>query len=166
MSAQGGDGWLQAAMGRLSAQGFALAEGVSCEGQTFAAVAHRSAFELSRFGNAETFLVLAEFDALDRASLRAYSARAFRYAMAHKRSALPPGLFESVQCFAVAIVDALDPAVAEAVRREAPPKHWACFEIPVVYERNSGALIFYEGTPAWGAAYYAGMRKQIRALLG
>jgi hypothetical protein len=51
------------------------------------------------------------------------------------------------------------------VREEAPPKHWAANEIPVVYDAATNRLHYFEKTPVWGAAYYKGFRKLIVELL-
>lgn len=165
MNIRGGNEWIQKAMERLSSNGFKIAKDVSYGGQTFGVVAHRSRFELSKFGNSETFFVFAGFDTLSRETMQHFSGMAFRYAQASKKSWLPCGLFESVYCFSVAVVDALDGTVAESVRNEPPSKHVAAAEIPVVYECDQGRLSYFEKTPVWGAAYYAGFRKQIREFL-
>lgn len=165
MSTSNDDTWLQNAIQRLSSHGFKITRDVSHEGQAFGAVAHRSRFELTKIGNSETFFVFAELDALSRESVRQFSAKAFRYAKISKSMSLPCGLFESVYCFTVAIVDELEAATAESVRNEAPAKHWAAAEIPVVYVRSQKKLCFFEKTPMWGSAYYAGFRKQVKKFL-
>ena len=55
---------------------------------------------------------------------------------------------------------------AESVRNDAPPKHRAASEIPVVYDTTQRQLHYFEKTPMWGAAYYKGFRKQIGQFLG
>ena len=165
MSTPNDNTWLENVMQPLSSRGFKTSQNVSYEGQTFKLVAHRSRFELTKFGNSETFFVFAVFDTLSRESLREFSAKAFRYAKTSKNVRLPCGLFESVYCFAVVLVDLLDQPTAESVRNEVPTKHWAAAEIPVVYERGPKRLCFFEKTPLWGAAYYAGFRNQIKEFL-
>ncbi len=156
------DTWLSAALQRLESDRFKVRQ----NHQDFRAVAHVSRFELTKFGNCETFFVFREFKSLDPAALRSFSAAAFSYARASKSFPLPRGLFEAVYAFAVGIVDELDPASAEAVRTGEPQKHWAAAEIPVVYERSANRLCFFEKTPVWGGAYYKGFRNQIQKYLG
>jgi len=163
-SSEGND-WLGNVGRRLSSGGFKVFRDISHEGRTFKMVAHRSRVELTKFGNCETFFVLSEFDTLSREAMRQFSAKAFEYAKTARSVWLPCGLFESVYCFAVAIVEVLDDPTAEWVRNEPPAKHWAAAEIPVVYERSRRRLCFFEKTPLWGAAYYAGFRKQINTFL-
>lgn len=165
MSVQSDNHWLQNAIQHLSSNGFKISKDISYEAQTFKIVAHRSRFELSKFGNSETFFVFAEFDKLSRESMQQFSDKAFNYAKASRNVSLPCGLFESVYCFAVAIVDVLDQVTSESVRNDIPTKHWAAAEIPIVYERSQKKLCFFEKTPIWGGAYYAGFRRQIEKFL-
>ena len=37
--------------------------------------------------------------------------------------------------------------------------------MPVVFDLASGSLYYFEGTPLWGAAYYAGFRREVQANL-
>jgi hypothetical protein len=158
--------WLTEARNRLVAAGFAILDDVPFNGRTFKTVARRSRFELTKFGFYETFFVFAEFSTLNTDVMRPFSADAFRCAKQHKKIPLPCGLFEGVCCFAIAVTQAVDEATQQSVRNEKPPKHWAAGEIPVVYDQVQGKLYYFERTPLWGAAYYAGFRGQIEQFLG
>ena len=158
--------WLTEARNRLVAAGFVILDDVSSNGRIFKTVARRSRFELTKFGFSETFFVFAEFSTLGAGVMRRFSADAFRCAKQYKKIPLPCGLFEGVWCFAVAITQAVDQATQRSVRNEAPPKHWAAGEIPVVYDQVQRRLHYFERTPLWGAAYYAGFRRQIEEFLG
>ena len=74
---------------------------------------------------------------------------------------LANGFFVAVFSFAVAITENLNPQLAEYIRRTTPPKHWAANELPVVFDLANANLCYFEGTPLWGAAYYAGFRREI-----
>ena len=143
-----------------------ISEDVAYANQLFKVVAHRSRFELTKFGNSETFFVFAEIDLQTPASMRRYSSDAFRFAIQSKRSPLPCGLFESVWCFPIAIAERVSPAASDSVRNGAPAKHWSAAEIPVIYDRKSQELCYFEKTPVWGYAYYEGFRNQIKQYLG
>lgn len=158
--------WLTEARNRLVAAGFAILDDVPFNGGTLKNVERRSRFELTKFGFCETFFVFAEFSTLNSNVMRSFSADAFRCAMQHKKIPLPCGLFESVFCFAIAATQAVDEATQQSVRNETPPRHWAAGEIPVVYDQVQGKLYYFERTPLWGAAYYAGFRGQIEQFLG
>jgi hypothetical protein len=158
-------GYLSRVTQRLVNAGFTCEENVTHNGSLYRCVARRSRFELTKAGFAETFVLLAELPSLSVDSLRQFSAGCFKYAKRTRKIPLPCGLFESVFCFPVAIVDGVDEAVAQSVRAKGPPKHWASFEMPVVYDLRSNVLHYFEKTPAWGAAYYASSRKTIQELL-
>jgi hypothetical protein len=155
------DYWLQTALQRLTADGFTIRQQ-----NYFKVVAHRSRFELSKFGNAETYFIFVDFDYLDANAIRRFSADAFNYAVQTKSSSLPCGLFESVWSFAVGIARHTDEMTAQIIRTEAPPSHWSAGEMRVAYDVQRHQLYYYEQTPVWGAAYYAGFRRQILKYLG
>lgn len=121
---------------------------------------------MTKFGFCETFFIFEEFDRLDLVTYRDFSSKAFRCALKQGVISLPRGFFESVFSFAVAIADDVDTRTADAIRNETPPKHWASAEIPVIYDRSTRQLIYFERTPFWGAAYFSGFRKQIQHFLG
>ena len=158
--------WLQAAHGRLAADGFSIRENVQDGGLALRMVAHRSRFELTKFGNAETFFVFAAVQPATTVELSAFSGQAYRFAMSNRTSSLPCGLFESAWCYTVALTDALDEQAARLVAETTPPKHWASAEVPVVYDYAADELTFFRNTPLWGAAYYRGFRSSIRKYLG
>jgi len=126
--------WLRTVVQGLSSDDFSLSHDVSFAGQEFMAVAHRSRFEVTKLGNSETFFVFGGFQACDGDSVRWFSSLAFNYAKKSKSFPLPCGLLESVFCFAVCVVEALDESTADSVRSVMPPKHWAAAEIPIVYD--------------------------------
>jgi hypothetical protein len=158
--------WLGIVRNRLAGAGFVILENVRFDGRSFPVVARRSRFELTKFGFSENFFIFEEFDDPTTKELRAFSADAYRYAKKHRAIWLPCGLFESVWSYAVAITREVNAPILASVRTETPPKHWASAEIPVVYVETEGTLAYFEKTPLWGAAYYAGFRKQIQRLLG
>ena len=129
------------------------------------AVARRTRFELTKFGFSETFFVFREFESIGTDALRRFSGDAFKLACQSKTISLPCGIFESVWCFAVAITNRVEDAVIADVRNGAPTKHFAAAEIPAVFRRTDGKLYYFEKTPLWGAAYYAGFRSQIQRYL-
>jgi len=157
--------WLNDVRARLQGAGFVVEENVESKSGRFALVCRRTRFSLTKFGMSETFFVFSRFDRLTNASLRAFSADAFRCALDRRKVRLPRGIFESVWCYAVAVAKEADPATLDAVRAEKPAKHWASAEIPVVRDEGAGRLVYFEKTPLWGAAYYAGFRREIRKLL-
>jgi hypothetical protein len=155
------DYWLQTAVQRLQTDGFTIRNQ-----NYFKIVAHRSRFELSKFGNAETYFIFADVDYLDVNLMRKFSADAYNYAVQTKSSSLPCGFFESVWCFAVAVARNVDDATAYAIKTETPPSHWSAGEMRVAYDAPRHQLYYFDQTPLWGAAYYAGFRRQIQKYFG
>jgi hypothetical protein len=66
-----------------------------------------------------------------------------------------------VWCYAVALTAGLEEETVRDIEEQTPTKHWAAAEIPVVFDTEKNALVFFEKTPLWGAAYYAGFRRTI-----
>jgi hypothetical protein len=158
--------WLTSARNNLSAASFVILDDVSHDGRSFPIVARRTRFELTKCGFSESFFIFSEFDRLRISDVREFSEDAYLYAKQHKTIPLPCGLFESVWSYAIALAKSADEPVLDSIRSEAPPKHWASAEIPVVYDQSKRKLFYFEKTPLWGSAYYAGFRKQIVRLLG
>jgi hypothetical protein len=156
---------------RLKAGGFAIEENITYESQTFDYVAKRTMYEIDKFGFVATFYLFARFSSLDISSLRDFSKNSFKYA---ERASgiplaggipLPRGIFFSVWCYPVVIVDDIDKDTSETIRSKAPPKHLSAFEMAVVYSLASGTLHYCEITPTWGKIYYDQMRQTINNML-
>ena len=157
--------YVQSVLQRLYNEGFKCAENVFYGGQTFAAVAHKGKFELSKFGMFERWFVLQYLPSIDPMSLRRFSSHCFNYATTSKETPLPLGFFAALVCYPVAVVDAVDQATAIAIANETPPKHMGGFEFPVIYELGTRRLYYLGRTPVWGAAYINGIRHEAQRLL-
>jgi hypothetical protein len=165
MQTPNGEAWMHHVAGRLLSESFVALPQASYQPAGFKFAVRRTRFEIAKFGMAETFFVFADLPALTPQSMAGFSYAAFQFAMRSKSVPLPCGLFESVWCFAVALTTNLHPQVAESIRTTTPPKHWSAGEIPVAFDAASGYLCYFEKTPMWGAAYYAGFRRQIQRYL-
>ncbi|MGI8555766.1 MAG: hypothetical protein ACR2LT_05370 [Pyrinomonadaceae bacterium] len=157
--------WLQNAAQRLAANAYQPLPPEKYQPQNFKYAAHRSQFELAKFGMAENFFTFAEIPNLTPQVLQQYTSAAFKFANANKSSALPNGFFAATFCFAVAVTMNLHPQLAQYIRDTAPIKHWSAFEMPVVFDLANGGLYYFEKTPLWGAAYYNGFRREIQTNL-
>ncbi|MGA9772125.1 MAG: hypothetical protein WBV94_24040 [Blastocatellia bacterium] len=160
------DAWLHHVAMRLQSDAFVPLDPQSYQPAGFKFAVRRTRFEIAKFGMAETFFVFADIPALTPQIMTSFSTGAFQFALQSKTVPLPCGLFESVWCFAVAVTSNLHPQMVEIIRNTTPPKHWSAGEIPVIFDAATGYLCFFEKTPVWGAAYYAGFRKQIQQYLG
>ena len=163
--------YLSRAVQRLKAEHFRIYENITYRNQTFKYIAKRTRLEIDKFGFITTFFLFARFSSIDISSLRDFSKKSFKYA---ERASgiplaggipLPRGIFFSVWCYPVAIVDDIDPDVSESLRSKGPPKHWAACEMPVVYSLASKTLYYCEVTPIWGRIYYNQLRQTINDML-
>ena len=160
------DAWLHHVATRLQSDAFVPMDPQSYQPAGFKFAVRRTRFEIAKFGMAETFFVFADIPTLTPEIINSFSNGAFQLALRSKSVPLPCGLFESVWSFAVAITSNLHPQMAEIIRNTTPPRHWSAGEIPVIFDATTGYLCYFEKTPVWGAAYYAGFRKQIQKYLG
>jgi hypothetical protein len=160
------DAWLHHIAPRLSAGGFGPLHPQTYQPAGFKFAVRRTQFEFTKFGMAETFFFFADLPNLEPQMMAAFSAAAYRFAIASKAVPLPCGLFEAVFVFPVAITANLHPQMADWIRRTTPPAHWASNEMPVAFDTANGTLCYFEGTPLWGAAYFGGFRSLIRQYLG
>jgi hypothetical protein len=157
---------------RLKADGFVIEEDITYRNQTFDCVAKRTRYEIDKFGFAATSYLFARFSSPDISSLRDFSKISFKYALRAGGIIplaggirLPRGLYVSVWCYPVAIVDDIDKGTSEAIRSQAPPKHFMAFEMLVVYSLASGTLYYCDITPIQGGLYYGQMRMTINSML-
>ena len=153
--------WLEHVSQKLAGNGYLPMAPEKYQPLGYKYAVHRSRFEPSKFGMAERFFLFAEIPNLDGAVLQQFSSTSFKFANNNKSAPLPNGFFMAVFCFPVVITENLHPQLAESVRNTAPTKHWAANEIPVVFDLANGDLCYFLGTPLWGAAYYAGFRREI-----
>jgi hypothetical protein len=129
--------------------------------------AEKSGFQLTKMGNVDTSVRVGRLAERTPAALEAFSSYAFADARAVKRGfRMPASLFQAYFCLAVAVVDSAPPELAAFVAGYTPPKHWSAFESVALYDLGAGQLHVFTGTPLWGAAYYAGTRKQLQRLFG
>lgn len=158
--------WMQQVAQKLAMNGFNALPPEKYRPQNFIYAAHRSRFEITKFGMAEYFFTFAEIPNLTVGILQQFSAASFQFAKANKSTSLPDGFFSATFCFAVAITAHVHPQFAEYLRATPPIKHWSAFEMPVVFDLAAGGLYYFMGTPVWGAAYYAGFRREVQSNLG
>lgn len=157
--------WLLQVSQQLAANDYKPLSPEIYQAQNFKFAAHRSRFEVSKFGMAENFFIFAEIPNLTVEVLQQFSTAAVRFAEANKASKLPNGFFVAAFYYPVAITANLNPQFADYIRATAPIKHWGAFEMPVVFDLATGGLYYYEKTPLFGWAYYAGFRREIQANL-
>jgi hypothetical protein len=153
--------WLQHVSQTLAANGYGPLDPGRYQPKGYLYVVRRSGFEISKFGMVDRFFTFAEIERLEWATLWSFSRTSFDLANSNKSTPLPNGFFQTLFCFPVILTQNFDPGLAQQVRQNSPPKHWAAQEMPVVVDVATGDLAYFESTPLWGAAYFAGMRREI-----
>ena len=73
---------------------------------------------------------------------------------------LPRGFQNGVGSFNVIASEKID-AQAITFATSRPKKHFAAFEMPIIYNLSNNEIIYYEKTPMWGAIYYKFFRETI-----
>jgi hypothetical protein len=155
------DQWMTYVAQKLSANGFKPMSPELYRPQGYKYAAQRSRFEITKFGMVDTVFTFAEIPDLTPNAMNQFSAASFAFAGRNKTSALPNGFFMATFCFAVAITANLSQQTADFIMDSMAPAHWAANEMRVAFDLASGHLFYYQKTPMWGAAYYAGMRREI-----
>jgi len=77
-----------------------------------------------------------------------------------KYQGLPRGFQNGVGSFCVLASEYIDPRAIAYVQQR-PKKHYAAFEMPIIYDLTRNMLFYYDKTPMWGAIYYKFFREYI-----
>ena len=126
--------------------------------------ARKRRIKLTRFGLVETVVAVSTPHATATPEdVRTFAAAVLQTAL-ERKSKIPRGFGSSLVVYPGFVVQDASPELRELISGHAP-KHWSVIELPVVVETGSQALICYEKTPLWGAAYYRKTRREARSLL-
>ena len=119
----------------------------------------RSRFEASKFGTADAYSCVkyAEGNATG-ADLQEFSTKMFDMCSRH-RTGVPLGFGAHLVVYPMLIVDNISVELAGFIKLYCP-KHFGSAEFPSVLDFSTGYLYYYEQTPVWGYAYYAGYRRE------
>lgn len=78
-----------------------------------------------------------------------------------EQKGLPRGFQSGLVSFTLLYSSNIDKDAIEWIQQP-PPKHFAAFEIPVLYDLKKDKLYYYSKTPIWGLMYYGFFRKFIQ----
>lgn len=108
---------------------------------------------------------VAVFDYTERAAttvdVQSLFDAAFQRAKKVNRVPLRPGMQFGYLVMPCLVVKSVGKALVEYAEGR-PPKHWSVLEFPVVVDRSTGKVHFYNQTAVWGAFYFSDMRKLVR----
>lgn len=77
---------------------------------------------------------------------------------------LPRGMQSGLAVYPVMLQHPLQPD-ALAYVKQIPDKHWAAFELPVLFDPMTGQLEYLDKTPVWGFAMWRGIKASARMVL-
>jgi hypothetical protein len=118
----------------------------------------RSRFEATKFGTVDAYCCAKFFENPDGGILMEFSSKMFDMASRHRTgSAL--GFGAMLVVYPLIVTENISQEIYKKIRQYCP-KHFAATEFPVVIDLATGFVYYYEQTPLWGSAYYAGFRKQ------
>jgi len=149
---------------RLEAEGFLIKDDIIYKHQHFDYVAKRTRLESDKMSFITNAYLFTRFASLDVRSLREFSKVSFKYSERHLGILWPRSLFYGIGCFPVVIVNSIDSNTADYVRNHVR-KHWAAWEMPVIYNLASRELYYFELTPSYGGLYWEQMRMTIYYML-
>lgn len=92
-------------------------------------------------------------------NIKAYSTICFEYARKNYKG-MPRGLQNAFVSFSVLASENVNKEAINFVQNR-PTKHFAAFEMPIIYDLNKNCLYFYKETPTWGCIYYKYFRDYI-----
>jgi hypothetical protein len=143
---------------KLSQDGFELTEDKISEFDTI--VATKKQFELSWFATQlNIFVIMGVSNDISRDVIKDFSKISLDYAIKHNRG-LPRGLQAGVVSFAF-LVSSIIGEDAKRWVQQRPQKHFAAFEMPVIFDLKNDRLYYYDKTPIWGGLYYKFFRNII-----
>jgi len=116
-------------------------------------VATKKEFQLLWFGTQmNIFVIMGGSDNISRDVIENFSKHAIDYAIKNNQG-LPLGFLSCVTSFALLVSSSID-ADAKQFVQESSKKHFAAFEMPVLFNVKSKELVYYKDTPLWGSIYY------------
>ncbi len=116
-------------------------------------VATKQEFQLLWFGTQmNIFVIMGYADNISREVIESFSRHAIDYAIKNNHG-LPLGFLSCVTSFALLVSSGIDEDAKQFVQGSYK-KHFAAFEMPVLFNVKSKELFYYRDTPFWGSIYY------------
>ncbi len=116
-------------------------------------VATKQEFQLLWFGTQmNIFAIMGYADNISREVIESFSRHAIDYAIKNNHG-LPLGFLSCVTSFALLVSSGIDEDAKQFVQGSYK-KHFAAFEMPVLFNVKSKELFYYRDTPFWGSIYY------------
>ena len=105
------------------------------------------------------FSFITHFDNVTLNDISQYSDACMKYSL-NAYKGFPRGLQNGVVCFGLIASENVD-ADAAAFAKMRPKKHFAAFEMPIIFDLSDSSIHYFEKTPMLGAIYYKFIREYI-----
>lgn len=116
-------------------------------------IATKKEFQLLWFGTQmNIFVIMGSSNNISKDVIENFSKHAIDYAIKNNQG-LPLGFLSCVTSFALLVSSSIDEDAKKFVQ-ESSKKHFAAFEMPVLFNLKSKELLYYRSTPLWGSIYY------------
>lgn len=118
------------------------------------AVGYEKKFKWAWFATQlNTFVIIGETnEPITKAVIEKFSTDCFEYALKNNKG-WPRGLQAGVGAIAILKGSTVD-SEAVAFCEKLDKKHWSAFEVPVIYNTQSGVIHKYVKSPIWGTIYF------------
>jgi len=127
-------------------------------------VATKKQFKLSWFATQmNIFAIMGVANNVSKSVIGNFSKISLDYAI-KKKKGLPRGLQAGVVSFALLVSLNVNEDAKQWVQQR-PKKHFAAFEMPVIFDLRINELYYYDKTPIFGAIYYKSFRSFIEKYL-
>ena len=141
---------------------FTVSRNVTLSDGTLAAVAaSRTYFSWKGLVICSQHIVIRHVDHATQVDAKALFDAGFRFGKRANRVPLLRGLQFGYMIIPVLVGELPESALVKTVGA-CPPKRWGLFECPVVVNLTSNEMIYFNGTPFWGALFFADLRNIVK----
>lgn len=109
----------------------------------------------------KNFSFVAYIDKIELRDIINYSSACVDYSLKNYKG-LPRGMQNGVSTFNVLVSENVSKEAIEFVTAR-PKKHFALFEIPIIFDLTNEKIYYYKNTPIWGSLYYKYFRDYIQS---
>ncbi|MBW2982518.1 hypothetical protein KY343_06570 [Candidatus Woesearchaeota archaeon] len=123
-------------------------------------VAMKKEFKLSWLATQMNFFIIIGVSKnVKKETIENFSKNCMDYAIKNNKG-LPRGIQAGVVSFALLISSKVD-ETAKKFTQARPKKHFAAFEMPIIFDLKENKIYYYDKNPIWGFIYYKTFRNFI-----
>jgi hypothetical protein len=106
------------------------------------------------------FAIIGVSKNITKESIENFSKNCINYSKRNNKG-LPRGLQSGLVSFALFVSSNVDENTKKFTQERPPPKHFAAFEMPVIFDLKENKIYYYDKTPDLGFIYYKILRNFI-----